>query len=199
LADRDDISTESLFVKASVMAPGGAGSQISAPGGSFYGREAFRPGMIAMQVALIQIFFYLTNVSILVTLDYMLGVPAFVRHGRTGAPIIFDQMLDHTALSLHTSPGLIAIAAFWFAAVIACPLAFIGLVGRSKSALDFSVTLGVAHLVCCGVYAGFPTTPLWWVLVVSCCAAMTIVCELWASRVEMRAIAVPNEDDFDQP
>jgi Integral membrane protein S linking to the trans Golgi network len=181
------------------MARGGAGSQAAASG-SFYGREDFKPGVIASQVALIQVVFYLTNAMLLVTLDYVLGVPAFSLHGHSNAPVFIDQLLDHAALSLRTSPGVIAVVSFVVATVVACPVAFVALVGRSKSALDFSVTLCIAHLACCALYAGFPTTPLWWIVVGTCGAVMTVVCELLSRRVEMRAIAVPVDDSaMDQP
>lgn len=184
--------SDAVEVHVSVMARGGAGASASL-GGAFYGRERFSPSLILSQVILIQVAFYTADAVVLLVLDYILGVPAFLSRGQNGM-LLYDQMLRHSTLSTHTSAGLIALSAYSFAAVVCGPLAFVAIVGRSKRALDFSITLSIAHLVCCWMYGGFPTSPLWWCLVVFAGVIMTFVCEVLTRRIELRDIAVPRSD-----
>jgi hypothetical protein len=161
--------------------------------GSFYGREAFNPGVIVGQVVVIQLVFYASNAIALMLLDYMLNI-APDQHIVDRSPLVLEQMLNHTALSFGTGSGVIASVAFAAATIVGCPVAFVMFVGRSKRALDFSTTLLLAHLLCCTAYGGFPVNPLWWGLVISCGVCMTLLCEVLSRRVELRDIAVPTRD-----
>jgi hypothetical protein len=177
------------------MARGGSAGAL-AGSGSFYGREAFNPGVIVGQVVVIQLVFYLSNAIALMLFDYMLNIAP--DRGPAGtSPLVLDQMLNHAVLSLETAPGVVASVAFAAATIIGCPVAFVMFVGRSKRALDFSATLLLAHLVCCTAYGGFPSNPLWWALVLSCGICMTLLCEIWSRRLELRDIALPSRDPED--
>lgn len=174
----------------------------SLSGGSFYGREQFKPGEIIAQLVVIQVLLYTADSILLGVLDYMLGVGDFFAGNISkGAPknIILEQVFNPDIPSLRSSPGIIAVVAFVSATLVFCPIAFVFLVGRSKRALDFSATLCLTHLVCCTIYGGFPSNTTWWLMVAACCAGMTLLCEVLSRRLELREIAVPTHDIENQP
>jgi Integral membrane protein S linking to the trans Golgi network len=178
------------------MARGGSAGAPAASG-SFYGRESFNPGVIVGQVIVIQLVFYFSNALALMLFDYMLNIAPDQRPGGGASPLVLDQMLNHAVLSLETAPGVVAAGAFAAATIVGCPVAFVMFVGRSKRALDFAATLLLAHLVCCTMYGGFPSNPLWWALVLFCGICMTLLCEVWSRRFELRDIALPSRDPED--
>jgi hypothetical protein len=172
------------------MARGGsAGPQGS---GSFHGREAFSPGRIVWQVLVIQVVLYVADAWLLTVFDHVLGVPLHSRDGR--ASVVLGQMFDHRMPSLHTSSGIVAIAAFYLSMIVCCSLAFAYLVGRSKRALDFSTTIAFVHLLCCTVLSGFPTSSLWWFMVCSAAVSMIVVSEVLSRRLELREISMQPPD-----
>lgn len=123
-------------------------------------------------------------------LNLTLGVASISSLNRHG-PLILDQMLSHRALRFDTSSGLAAIFSLAASSVLFGSIAFVTVVGRSRRAMDFAATSWTAHLVCCTLYGGFPTSGMWWGMNCACTAAMTFVCEMLSRRMEMRAIAVP--------
>lgn len=161
--------------------------------GSYYGRESFKPAEIVQHVAAIQAAFYLSDLLLITVLDYVLGVSVHSARGQFST--LRRQVLDHTVPALDTSAGLIAVAAFYISIIVVSSAAFTYLVGRSKRALDFAFTLLAVHFVVCALAYGLPASGLWWFMTGSAGVVMVLVSEALSRRLELREIAVAQDEE----
>lgn len=148
--------------------------------GRYYGRDLFKPGTIVGQIVAIHMFFYLTLGLLLFTMDEIVGVYDVS---------IVRQMLDWRTLQYTTSSGVVALICFAASSVGCGSLAFVVIVGRSRRALDFAMTIIAVHFCCTCIYSSdIPKSATWWTTNAACAAAMTLVGETLSRRRELRDI-----------
>ena len=149
------------------------------------------PTLVLSQIIILQSLFYLTYAMTLFICDTTLGITSSPDTNTVHHSLIIDQMLNYRILDLGTSPGLVAATGLLVAEIGAAGIAFVLLVGRAKRALDFSITLFIAHLVCTMVYSQeFPRKGVWWVMNAVGITAMTVVGEVLARKSEIRELAM---------
>ncbi|KAJ3247860.1 hypothetical protein HDU78_002941 [Chytriomyces hyalinus] len=139
----------------------------------------FDPTLTLLQITCYQSSAYLT-LSIVVLLVEMLS----------GSDITLDHILNWTNIRLDTVLGWFILFAFLLNAGL-CSAHLLLIVQRTRQCLDFAATFYFFHLFLCWTYTGaFPTSPVWWVTIVSCAAASTIGGEYLCYQKELEPILV---------
>lgn len=111
------------------------------------------PTKLLFQIVVLQCFYYLTAFVVFYLISSLNG---------------YDFKLDFIFLweliTLDNAMGLILFAMWLFDSLL-CVLFVTIIVGRSKLAWDFALTVHIINLIVVWVYTGkFPTSTLWWCL-----------------------------------
>lgn len=111
------------------------------------------PGKILLQILVLQCFYYLTALIIF----YLVALLNWYDFS-------VDWIFSWELISSDNAMGLILFA-MWLVDSLLCVLFVTIIVGRSKLAWDFAVTVHVINLCVVWLYTGkFPTSLLWWCL-----------------------------------
>lgn len=111
------------------------------------------PGKILIQILVLQCFYYLTALIIFYLVALLNGYDFSV-----------DWIFSWELIEPDNAMGLILFV-MWLVDTLLCVLFVTILVGRSKLAWDFAVTVHVVNLGVVLLYTGkFPTSLLWWCL-----------------------------------
>lgn len=111
------------------------------------------PGKLLLQIVILQCFYYLTALVVFYLISSLNG---------------YDFNLNFIFLweliSSDNAMGLILFAMWLFDSLL-CVLFVTIIVGRSKLAWDFALTVHIINLIVVWIYSGkFPTSTLWWCL-----------------------------------
>lgn len=111
------------------------------------------PSKLLLQIIILQCFYYLSALVIFYLVSSLNG---------------YDFKIDFVFLweliSLENAMGLILFALWLFDSLL-CVLFVTIIVGRSKLAWDFALTVHIINLLVVWIYSGkFPTSTLWWCL-----------------------------------
>lgn len=111
------------------------------------------PGKILFQILALQCFYYLTALIIF----YLVAL-------LNGYAFSFDWIFSWELIAPDNTMGLMLFV-LWLVDLLLCVLFVTIIVGRSKLAWDFAVTVHVVNLGVVLLYTGkFPTSLLWWCL-----------------------------------
>lgn len=111
------------------------------------------PSKLLFQIVILQCFYYLTAVVVFYLISSLNG---------------YDFKLDWIFLwelvSLDNAMGLVLFV-MWLFDTLLCVLFVTIVVGRSKLAWDFAITIHIINLLVAWLYTGkFPSSALWWCL-----------------------------------
>lgn len=111
------------------------------------------PLKLLFQIILLQCFYYITAIVIFYLLSSL-----------NGYDFNFNFIFLWELISLNNAMGLVLFAMWLFDSLL-CVFFVTIIVGRSKLAWDFALTVHIINLIVVWVYSGkFPTSTLWWCL-----------------------------------
>ncbi|EGV61538.1 integral membrane protein [Yamadazyma tenuis ATCC 10573] len=111
------------------------------------------PTKLLFQIVLLQSFYYLTAFIIFYLISSL-----------NGYDFKLDFIFSWELISSENAMGLILFAMWLFDSLL-CVLFVTIIVGRSKLAWDFALTVHIINLIVVWLYTGkFPTSTLWWCL-----------------------------------
>ncbi|EEQ40724.1 hypothetical protein EJF18_20963 [Clavispora lusitaniae] len=114
---------------------------------------ASSPSKIALQILILQCFYYLTALVVFYLVSSLNGYDFNV-----------DWVFSWELIEADNAMGL-TLFALWLFDSLLCVFFVTLIVGRSKLAWDFAVTVHILNLVVVWLYTGkFPTSILWWCL-----------------------------------
>lgn len=123
--------------------------------------DTFSPGRILAQIVLLQTFYYFTAIILFSVMATLSGMKFTLDWLFSWEPVTIDNTLG---LSLMAMWGTVALISVAFITIV---------VGRSKLAWDFAVTVHLFNLIFCWFYTGrFPTNLWWWFLQIASCLLM---------------------------
>jgi hypothetical protein len=147
-------------------------------GGAWRRGESFQPVKILSQIFVLQV----------------LHVLSFLLLAFAGCAVFGDHFTLFSALSADrfdafSGAGFSVIIAHLFAALFSawCVSA---VVGRLRRAVDFCFTLYFIFVLMTWIYAGFPLSAAWWLVILTCFVIMAAVAEYLCIRREMQDISV---------
>lgn len=113
----------------------------------------YSPLRIAFQIVILQCFYYLTALLIFYLVSLL-----------NGYDFSIDWIFSWELIEPNNAMGL-TLFALWLFDSLLCVLFVTIIVGRSKLAWDFAVTVHIVNLGVVWLYTGkFPTSLLWWCL-----------------------------------
>lgn len=136
----------------------------------FSSQDSLAPSKITIQIFLLQSFYYITASIFSFSLAWLLGLE-----------FSFDWVFSWTLVSLDNTLGWTMIGMWLFDSLL-CVIFMTVIVGRSKLAWDFALTIHAINLIVVWLYSGlFPTSFTWWTVQV---ASSIILVSLgtWSTR-----------------
>ncbi|CUM55150.1 unnamed protein product [Debaryomyces fabryi] len=118
-----------------------------------YSADITNPSKLLFQIVILQSFYYITALVIFYLISSL-----------NGYDFKIDWIFLWELISLDNAMGLILFALWLFDSLL-CVLFVTIVVGRSKLAWDFAITIHIINLIVVWLYTGkFPTSTLWWCL-----------------------------------
>lgn len=118
-----------------------------------YSADITNPSKLLFQIVLLQSFYYITALVIFYLISSL-----------NGYDFKIDWIFLWELIALDNAMGLILFALWLFDSLL-CVLFVTIVVGRSKLAWDFAITIHIINLIVVWLYTGkFPTSTLWWCL-----------------------------------
>lgn len=121
------------------------------------------PQKLAAQILVLQCFYYLT---------------ALVLIGITGALLGYDYsfgwVFNWSLISFENSVGL-TLVVLWLLDSLFCVVFITFIIGRSKLAWDFAITIHVINFIIVTLVSGFPYNKYWWLLQIFSALLMVIL------------------------
>ena len=118
-----------------------------------YSADITNPSKLLFQIVLLQSFYYITALVIFYLISSL-----------NGYDFKIDWIFLWELIALDNAMGLILFALWLFDSLL-CVLFVTIVVGRSKLAWDFAITIHIINLIVVWLYSGkFPTSTLWWCL-----------------------------------
>jgi hypothetical protein len=134
------------------------------------GRNAYSPNTIFYQIVAIQVFYYITTTILLYLLSILIGVE-----------FKLEWILSWKPISLENTLGL-TIIGVWLLGSFFGVIFMTVIVGRSKLAWDFAITVHCINLLVVWAYTReFPKKLLWWAVQIVCCIILVSL-GTWTSR-----------------
>ncbi|GMM50790.1 Sys1 protein [Starmerella bacillaris] len=128
------------------------------------------PKRLFLQIIALQASYYAVGLLLISFALFVAGVPWGLHY-----------ILSWTDVTANTSLGWL-LTVLWLLDAMFSVLAIVLIVGRSKLATDFALTLHLINLIVVTVYShSFPTSWLWWVLQVLS-SLLTVYAGVWASQ-----------------
>lgn len=116
-------------------------------------KDYTNPKKLLIQIILLQVFYYLSALIIFYIVALL-----------NGYEFSIDWIFQWQLVSFENTLGL-TLFALWLFDSLTCVLFVTIIVGRSKLAWDFAVTIHIINLIITWCYVGkFPTSMLWWML-----------------------------------
>ncbi|CDK25711.1 unnamed protein product [Kuraishia capsulata CBS 1993] len=133
-------------------------------------RDTFSPSRIFAQIVLLQIFYY----SVAFILFYFTASVA-------GYTFDFGWIFSWELISFGNTLGW-TLSLLWLIDSLICVMFMTVIVGRSKLAWDFALTIHAVNLPVCWLYSGsFPKHAMWWFLQ-SVSSALMVGLGTWTTR-----------------
>lgn len=118
-----------------------------------YSADITNPSKLLFQIVILQSFYYITALVIFYLISSL-----------NGYDFKIDWIFLWELIALDNAMGLILFALWLFDSLL-CVLFVTIVVGRSKLAWDFAITIHILNLIVVWLYTGkFPTSTLWWCL-----------------------------------
>lgn len=118
-----------------------------------YSADITNPSKLLFQIVILQSFYYITALVIFYLISSL-----------NGYDFKIDWIFLWELIALDNAMGLILFALWLFDSLL-CVLFVTIVVGRSKLAWDFAITIHIINLIVVWLYTGkFPTSTLWWCL-----------------------------------
>ncbi|KAG7784653.1 hypothetical protein KL910_004906 [Ogataea haglerorum] len=124
---------------------------------------------IFLQIVILQVFYYLTAIILFFATAQLLGLP-----------FSFKWCFSWQWVSLENTLGL-TLAALWLFDSLLSVIFITIIIGRSKLAWDYALTVHVVNLALVWLNSGFPASIYWWLLQICSCAIM-ITLGTWTTR-----------------
>ncbi|CAI5760432.1 unnamed protein product [Candida verbasci] len=119
----------------------------------YYSNDINNPSKLLIQIIILQLFYYLTAIIIF----YLVAI-------LNGYQFKLDWIFSWELIDSTNAMGLILFC-LWLIDSLLCVLFVTIIVGRSKLAWDFAITVHIINLIISWTYTGsFPTSLLWWCL-----------------------------------
>ena len=151
-------------------------------------KDYTNPKKLLIQIILLQVFYYLSALIIFYIVALL-----------NGYEFSIDWIFQWQLVSFENTLGL-TLFVLWLFDSLMCVLFVTIIVGRSKLAWDFAVTIHIINLIITWCYVGkFPTSMLWWMLqVVS--AFLLVTLSTYSTRwKELRVTFFTNMLETRQP
>ncbi|ODV96076.1 hypothetical protein PACTADRAFT_41044 [Pachysolen tannophilus NRRL Y-2460] len=132
--------------------------------------DTFSPSRIFAQIIILQSFYYITAVAMFCFLASL-----------SGYPFTFDWIFSWEPITFQNALGL-TLTILWIIDSFVCIIFMTIIVGRSKLAWDFALTIHAINFCVCWIYSGkLPSSMLWWGLqIVS--SVILVSLGTWTSR-----------------
>lgn len=118
-----------------------------------YSADITNPSKLLSQIVILQSFYYVTALVIFYLISSL-----------NGYDFNIDWIVLWELIALDNAMGLVLFTLWLFDSLL-CVLFVTIVVGRSKLAWDFAITIHIINLIVVWVYSGkFPTSTLWWCL-----------------------------------
>ncbi|CAG86537.2 DEHA2C17556p [Debaryomyces hansenii CBS767] len=118
-----------------------------------YSADITNPSKLLFQIVILQSFYYITALVIFYLISSL-----------NGYDFKIDWIFSWELIASDNAMGLILFALWLFDSLL-CVLFVTIVVGRSKLAWDFAITIHIINLIVVWLYTGkFPTSTLWWCL-----------------------------------
>lgn len=118
-----------------------------------YSADITNPSKLLSQIVILQSFYYVTAL-----------VMFYLISSLNGYDFNIDWIVLWELIALDNAMGLVLFTLWLFDSLL-CVLFVTIVVGRSKLAWDFAITIHIINLIVVWVYSGkFPTSTLWWCL-----------------------------------
>lgn len=118
-----------------------------------YSTDITNPSKLLFQIIILQCFYYITALVIFYLISSL-----------NGYEFRIDWIVLWELIALDNAMGLILFVLWLFDSLL-CVLFVTIVVGRSKLAWDFAITIHIINLLVVWLYSGkFPTSALWWCL-----------------------------------
>lgn len=128
------------------------------------------PSKLTIQIILLQCFYYITATVLSFSIAWILGLD-----------FNFGWVFNWDLVSLDNSLGL-TIIGMWLFDSLLCVLFMTIIVGRSKLAWDFAITIHAINLIVVWIYSGeFPRSFVWWSVQVGSCLILVSL-GTWSTR-----------------
>lgn len=118
------------------------------------------PGRLVLQIVTLQVFYYAIAFILMLLTSFLIGQPFDPSWVFSWKPVTLDNSLGLTLITL------------WLFDALLCVVVIMLVVGRSKLAWDFAVTVHVLNLIFAWAHQGFPESLGWWSLQILSCALM---------------------------
>ncbi|KAH3664345.1 hypothetical protein WICMUC_005730 [Wickerhamomyces mucosus] len=123
------------------------------PDSHFFGADSYSPRTIVLQIATLQGFYYITAIILQYSTSLLLGLKFSLSWTFSWKPVTLDNSLGWAIIGIWLFTSFISVLFLTF------------VVGRSKLAWDFALTIHLINLVIVWAYEGeFPFDLYWWIL-----------------------------------
>lgn len=117
----------------------------------FSAQDSLSPSKITIQIVLLQCFYYIAASILSFSISWLIGLN-----------FSFDWVFSWTLVTLDNTLGWTMIGMWLFDSLL-CVIFMTVIVGRSKLAWDFAVTIHAINLIVVWLYSGkFPSNFTWW-------------------------------------
>lgn len=114
-------------------------------------QDSLSPSKITIQIFLLQCFYYIIASILSFSISWLIGLN-----------FSFDWVFSWTLVTLDNTLGW-TIIGMWLFDSLLCVVFMTVIVGRSKLAWDFAVTIHAINLIVVWIYSGqFPSNITWW-------------------------------------
>lgn len=132
--------------------------------------NAYSPRTIFFQIVVLQVFYYITTTILLYLLSLLIG-----------SEFKLEWILSWKVISIENTLGL-TIIGVWLLGSFFCVIFMTVIVGRSKLAWDFAITVHCINLVVVWIYTKeFPKSLTWWLAQLASCVILVSL-GTWTSR-----------------
>lgn len=126
-------------------------------------QDSLSPSKITVQIILLQIFYYLTAVILFFMFSKIFGYPV---------SSYTEWLFDSNLVQFDTMYGLVY-SSLWLVDSFICCFFLTVIVGRSKLAWDFAITIHAINLLCSTLYTGHLPQIRWWL--VQICSSLILI------------------------
>ncbi|CCH43142.1 putative membrane protein [Wickerhamomyces ciferrii] len=133
-------------------------------------QDSLSPSKITIQILILQFFYYIIATIFSFSIAWILGLD-----------FSLDWVFNWNSVSLDNTLGLTMIGLWLFDSLL-CVIFMTVIVGRSKLAWDFALTIHLINLIIVWIYSGsFPGNLVWWIVQILSCIILVSL-GTWSTR-----------------